>query len=283
MAKALKRRAIKIIAVFLIAAVSLALVLEIGIRVRAAYKPYLPNYEKIDISGILVKETLSDEDYETLFLQTGLTRLGIDGLRDRGLVSRIIKIQDQYFEKQDFYLNSFAPFTGYLKRSFESGVAEYAYLENGDILYSPTTFLSFIGLGHASMVVNARLGIMAQASGYGTPVDYVHVSHFFSRPAFVILRANSEIGAVVASYTEEKLIGVRYGILAGIFTDKAPDELRSTHCSHFIWYAYMKNGIDIDSNGGKIITPHDILYSENLSIVQIYGMAPEKILKEKRG
>ena len=281
MAKALKKRAIKIIAICLIVAVSVALLLEIGILARAAKKPYLPDYDKIDIREILGKEILSDEDYETLFLQTGLTRLGIDGLRERGLVSRILAIQDQYFEEQYLYLNQFAPFIGYLKRTIKSGVAEYAYLENGDILFSPTTFLSFIGLGHASMVVDANLGIMAQASGYGTPVDFVRISHFFQRPEFVILRPKSDVGEAVANYTSEELIGIRYNILAGIFTEKAPENLRSTHCSHFICYAYMQAGIDLDSNGGKIVTPHNLLYSEELSIVQIYGIDPEKIYKKR--
>ena len=214
-------------------------------------------------------------------MQTGLTRIGIDGLRDRGLISRILEIQDQYFEEQYIYLNEFAPFTGYLKRTIKSGVAEYAFLENGDILFSPTTFLSFISLGHASMVVDANLGVMAQASGYGTPVDFVRISHFFSRPEFVILRPKADVGEAVANYTSEKLIGLRYSILAGIFADKAPENLRSTHCSHFTWYAYMQAGIDLDSNGGKVVTPQNLLYSENLSIVQIYGIDPDKIYSKR--
>jgi hypothetical protein len=131
------------------------------------------------------------------------------------------------------------------------------------------------------MVVDANLGIMAQASGYGTPVDFVRISHFFQRPEFVILRPKADVGEAVANYTSEELIGIRYNILAGIFTEKAPENLRSTHCSHFIWYAYMQAGIDLDSNGGKIVTPHNLLYSEELSIVQIYGIDPEKIYKKR--
>ncbi len=44
-----------------------------------------------------------------------------------------------------------------------------------------------------------------------------------------------------------------------------------------MWYAYHKFGIDIDSNGGKIVTPYQILNSENLSVVQVFGMDPEDI------
>lgn len=274
-----KRKSVKIIALCLATVIFIALVLEIGILLRSQYEVYFPDYEKTDISGILKKEELSDSDYEILFMQTGLTRLGIDGLRDRGLEKRIIRIQDQYFEKQNYYLNSFAPFTGYLSRNTRPEVAEFALLENGDILYSPTTYFSFVRLGHTSLVVDASRGYMAQASGFGSPVKYVQIDHFFSRPAFAILRVNTEVGQAVTDYTKGELIGVRYSLLAGFFGDKAPKELNSTHCSHFIWYAYMQSGVDLDSSGGKIVTPDNIFYSEAVSVVQIYGINPEKVFK----
>ena len=273
-----KRKSVKIIAILLSVIIFIAAFLEIGLLIRSSYDAYIPDYPKTDISEILGKATLLEEDYETLFLQTGLTRLGIDGLLSRGLRERILEIQDQYFEKQDYYLNSFAPFTGYLRRSSNPKVAKFAYLENGDILYSPTTYFSFARLGHSSLVVDAQGGYMAQASGYGSLLKYIHVNHFFARPAFVVLRVDSEIGKAVTAFTRGELIGVRYNLLVGIFGDKAPENLNSTHCSHFIWYAYMQSGIDLDSNGGKIVTPDDILYSEYVSVVQIYGINPDKIL-----
>lgn len=280
MAEFFKRKSVRITAICLAVVIFIALVLEIGVLVRSQYEAYLPDYDKIDISGILKKTELSDEDYETLFLQTGLTRLGVDGLLEKGLVSKILKIQNQYFKEQDYYLNSFAPFTGYLRRKTSPTVTEFASLENGDILYSPTTYFSFARLGHTSLVVDAKRGYMAQASGFGSPVKYVHVNYFFARPAFAILRVNTSLGESVTSYTRNELMGLRYNLLAGIFGDKAPENLNSTHCSHFIWYAYMQNGVDLDSSGGKIVTPDDIFYSENVSVVQIYGINPEKILNK---
>ena len=279
MAKDLKRKSVKIIAICLAIAIIIPIILEIGVVISSSYKAYVPDYEKIDISEILTKDELTDEDYETLFNQTGLTRLGIDGLIENGLAYRIIKIQEQYFEKQSYYFYSFSPFTGYLRRKGKNAIAQFAYLENGDILYSPTTFFSFIKIGHTSMMVDASLGIMAQASGHGIPVMPIHISRFFSRPAFVILRADGETGNAVANYTQEFLMGKRYSLFAGIFGEKAPENISSTHCSHFIWYAYMQSGIDIDSDGGKIVTPDDILYSENLSIVQIYGISPDILIE----
>jgi len=278
MAKAFKKRSIKIIAVCLAIVIIIPLILWIGQLVSSSYEAYLPDYDKLDIREILLKDELSDEDYETLFLQTGLTRIGIDGLLELGLGSRILKIQDQYFEKQSYYFYSFLPFTGYLRRTTQPIVAEFAFLENGDILYSPTTFFSFIRIGHTSMMVDVSRGAMAQASGYGSPVKLIHISHFFSRPAFVILRPNmtKQERQSVADYTLDELIGAEYSLFAGIFGEKAKEELTSTHCSHFIWYAYMKSGLDLDSDGGRIVTPSDIFNSENLSVVQIYGIDPKK-------
>ena len=54
-------------------------------------------YEKEDISATLLKTDKTDEDYEFLYAQTGLTKLGIDGLIEKGNLSRIYKIQDFYF------------------------------------------------------------------------------------------------------------------------------------------------------------------------------------------
>ena len=272
MREAFRKRQLRILAIVLAVVITLPSFLEIGILVRSSYKAYAPEYEKLDISEIVMKDTLSDEDYETLFLQTGLTKLGIDGLRENGLEYKIIKIQEQYFSEQSYSLKSFAPFTGYLKRN---KVAEFAYLENGDILYSPTTFISFWRIGHTSMVVDANLGVMAQASGTGNPIRLVYIEHFFSRPAFVILRPKENLGVDAASYTLKELRDARYSIFAGIFGEKAPNHLSKTQCAHFIWYAYMQMGIDIDSNGGKIVTPDDILYSNELSVVQIYGISPD--------
>ena len=58
-----------------------------------------PDYEKTDITVVLDKAELTDEDYELLYRQTGLTKLGIDGLLEAGKKSQILKIQEFYFEE----------------------------------------------------------------------------------------------------------------------------------------------------------------------------------------
>ncbi len=275
------KKSVKITAVILALVMLILVCLEIGIRVRENWQPWTPSYEKRDISSLLDKAELSEEDYSVLFSQTGLTKLGIDSLLDTGLKTRILEIQNQYFEKQECELISFAPFLGYMKRSGKSrDAAKTAILENGDILYSPSTFLSFVRLGHSAVLLDAENGVLAQASGYGSTVVRLSSNTFFVRPAFVILRAegvDAKTRDEIAEYVSTVLISAEYDLLAGIFGQKAPEVLEKTHCSHLVWYAYNSFGIDIDASGGKIVTPQDILQSPRLSIVQVYGIDPDSI------
>ena len=61
---------------------------------------WTPNYEQIDIRSLLSKEELSDEDYKTLYEQTGLTKIGIDRTLEHGELgrSRVLTIQKNYFK-----------------------------------------------------------------------------------------------------------------------------------------------------------------------------------------
>ena len=117
---------------------------------------------------------------------------------------------------------------------------------------------------------------MAQASGYGNPLENIEARSFFARPIYVILRVNTdeESRNNAVKYTKDNCIGARYNILAGIFDSEPDGKLKSTHCSHFINLAYASVGIELDSDGGRIVTPKDIFNSPNLSIVQVFGIDP---------
>ena len=268
---------VKIVAIILAVIIFLFATLLVGTEIRKNQKPWSPNYEMVDITGLLAKQSFTDDDYDILYRQTGLTKLGVDGLIAAGRITDILKIQSQFFEAQDIYYKSFAPFMGYLRRHKDSNVT-HAVLENGDILYSPTTFLSMIEMGHSAIVVDEQREVIAQASGYGTPSNTIHASNIFVRPCFIVLRVNApkEKRNEVANYVKSDLLGLEYDILAGIFEKKAPTNIKKTHCSHIVWYAYNHFGIDVDGTGGKIVTPKDLSVSENVSVVQIYGIDIEK-------
>lgn len=272
-----KNKAVKVISIILAVIIVLVSTLVIGAKARENYKPWQPNYDKVDISAVLNKTELTNDDYSLLFRQTGLTKLGIDGLLENGDKATILEIQAYFFEKQDVYYKKFAPLMGYMRRHNDSYVP-HAVLENGDILFSPSTFLSMIEMGHSAMVINENSQTLIQASGYGVPSNTVTANNIFVRPSFVILRVNADKKTrnEVSSYARQNLMSLNYDILAGIFEPKAPKNLERTHCSHVIWYAYNHFGIDIDGSGGKIVTPYDLTLSKNVSVVQVYGLDIEK-------
>lgn len=72
--------------------------------------------------------------------------------------------------------------------------------------------------------------------------------------------------AEIADYARENLTGVPYRLSAGMWD--AP----GTQCAHLVWSAYSRFGYDLDSDGGRIVTPKDLYESPLLEIVQIYGM-----------
>ncbi len=109
-----------------------------------------------------------------------------------------------------------------------------------------------------------------------------------------------DISAEVAAYAKEHLVGVPYQLLAGAFSRRlyctAQDEaelfedatvsvqeadsnvseivteaLTGTQCAHLVWYAYKQFGIDLDSDGGLLVTPYDVQNSPYLEVVQSYG------------
>ena len=272
MANIFKNKVVKIIAIVLAVITLILATLSIGTAVKKNYKPWRPNYDMVDISPVLNKSLLSNSDYELLYRQTGLTKLGVDGLLNANKKDEILKIQSYFFAEQQAYYLSFAPFMGFMLR--EDGLVPHAVLENGDILFSPSTFISMIEMGHSCMVINEDNETLLQASGYGSPSNIITANNIFVRPSFVIVRVNADKSTrnAVTEYAKQNLLGLEYDILAGIFEPKAPKNVERTHCSHIIWYAYNYFGIDVDGSGGKIVTPYDLSISSNVSVVQVFGV-----------
>lgn len=249
------------------------LIVKGGIElVAATYSVWSPDYDMIDIDPILEKETLTDEDYKILFEQTGITKIGIDDMLSKGLENQIKRIQRDFFKEPDFECNQFHFCVGmFVNKDYR--VIPHVPLQDGDIIYSPSTYISFIDISHAAIVINDGKEVV-EAFGYGNPTQISSASRFFRYAEFVVLRpkAGSELGEKVAEYVKNNMLDIPYDILTGILGPKAPDPLKTTHCSHLPWYAYNRFGVDVDSNGGKIVTPADILYSDELEIVQVFGM-----------
>ena len=245
------------------------------------WENWYPDYAKEDISVILSKTTLTDEDYQTLYEQTGLTKLGVDSTLARYGKSRILKIQDFYFEEHPMKVNHFNPFT-YLEEIDEK--ATFCAVEEGDIIMSSTTYVSWFRYGHAALIVGED-GSTVESTSPGSESEINHINAFARLANFVVLRPkfDKELKAQVAAYARENLVGLPYRMMTGIFTKKYKDgqDPKYTQCAHIVWSAYKKFGIDLDSTGGRVVKPQDMYLSEHVEIVQIFGFHPEKIWEKE--
>ena len=268
-----KKKAVLICSAVLCGILAVLIFLEAGtLVVSANTRTWTPDYERKDISYLLDGRELTDGDYELIYRQTGLTRIGVDDLIAAGKISQILKIQNDFFASDELEITNFGLFIN----SFDRARGHYAYpeLKNGDIVCSYSTYLSWFEVGHAAIVIDAERGLLAEITGYGTDVSIVPASKVFTNSTHVVLRPRCDEGVISSAvqYVEDNMLGMEYDIFVGIFSAKAKKNLKRTHCSHMVWYAYDKMGIDLDSNGGGVVTPRDIVMSEHLEVVAVRGI-----------
>lgn len=171
---------------------------------------------------------------------------------------------------------------------------EFTDVRNGDILISMSTHTLGWRHGHAALVIDAERGITLEAALWGKPSAKMRMRHWSAYANAVHLRVSEEaaekaladsgirrnpgmtaaaqLGQLAAEFAEKNEDGIMYGLLTGI-PNKAPDadEIKKTQCAHLVWYAYSEFGIDLDSDGGWLVTPRDIAESEELTVIEEFG------------
>ena len=267
-----------ILAIVLTVSVALG-ALQLGtIVTMKTWEHWTPKYAKENLQPILEKQTLTEEDYELLRRQTGLTKLGIDGLLERGNYGRIYEIQNTFFTPPIVKVEHYTSFT-YVERMQQSII--FANLEDGDIVVSATTYVSGFRHGHAALVVDGELRQILESFAPGTVSEISSLQASMGNLANVIvLRPNcsKEIRTEVARRAKAELLGVSYSIVVGVLTPKYTERLQATQCGHLVWYAYKKYaGLDLDGNGGGVVKPQDIFLSDEVEVVQFYGFNPDRL------
>ena len=264
-----KTRAIKVISLVLLVIFGTFAIFRYGIQYKHHNVLWLPEYKMEDISEVIKKDKLSSEDYELIFKQTGLTKEGTNASSDE----QILAIQKSFHKERSLVPEEFAPFTCCDRVDM---FAETVKLEDGDIIVTSATHLSFFELGHAAIVVDAEKGEILNAIGYDQKSCIESIEEMTCRPNFVVLRPNlsAEKRKAAAEYAKKELLDLQYSVSVGFFGNKYSETPSLTNCGPIIWYAYKKQGIDIDSNGGPLVMPSDILKSEHLSVLQIFGIDP---------
>lgn len=240
----------------------------------------LPSYAREDITPILKKEAWTDEDYNALYLQTGLGRSALESLKDDP--ERILEFQDALFYNGEIAHEQVAITT---KRDvFADGYhAPMVALETGDVIVTSTCHTLGWRNGHAALVVSGSNGSVLESVSLGQPsvVSYGGSSWFRRGTNFIVLRlkgATAEERAAIAQTATERLRNIPYSITVGIFSPKDQGETpKETHCSHLVWQAYFYYGYDIDADGGPVCTARDITQSDLFEVVQVFGFDPVEL------
>ena len=279
-AKKLSKKIISLIVcgVFVLALALTAFSLQIWFWVEDGIECWCPDYEKVDLDEYLNKP-LSDEDYEVLFRQTGLTKIGVDRALKRGNSGRnvIKQIQHDFFEKHEVKNGQVAPYTC---TDYIGEYIETTFLEDGDIIITSSTHISGVRIGHAGLVTDGNGERVLEANAYGTFSKISNITSYTDRVNFMIFRPNPDLVDEstiknVVDYAVNNLVDIPYEGLSGLLTDK--NKIEKTQCAHVVWYAYRQFGIDLDSNGGQMVMPQDIANSSYLQLVQVFGMDPDKL------
>lgn len=260
--------------------------LSISYLVAELSTHYSPDYMREDIAYIAKKPRLSNDDYKTLFYQTGLGKTAVD---------EIIDTYDDPYEELKIYQENFFADIQYdcspnsiisneehiinQNGVFISGT-DLAPIHNGYALVTTCSHCYGWRNGHAAIVVDDVQGISLESVVLGSDSVFRNVSHFESFPNFIMLKlkdsSQQELDEI-AVMAAEHLIDAPYDLTVGIFKDKnqKQGQVTGTHCSHLVWQAFYFAGYDVDSNGGMIVTPNDIAHSDLFEVVQIYGLDPD--------
>lgn len=247
---------------------------------KEAYYP--PTAVNEDISSILQRKTLTEGDYKTLFHQTGLGKIAIDNImKESGGAQKILEFQNSFLKRQNVKCEALVPFV--TNQEVISEPFPLAPYKNGYIFITKSTHTSLFRHGHCGIVTDDKKGETLESLMIGTDSQVQDVNYWTSYSTFIMLKpkdVDDEKLKEVSAYASDNLVGISYGILTGLFGKFAPaDKLKSTQCSHLIWYSYKNFGYDMDSDGGWLVTAKDIINSPLLEVVQIYGLNPDNIWK----
>ncbi|MBQ4571735.1 MAG: hypothetical protein IJA80_00485 [Clostridia bacterium] len=246
-----------------------------------AYEDAIGNDEKwVKITEKIENNVpLTENDYEEIFLQSGLGKPAVDKLLNDGRPDKIEEYRDYYLMDKDFYCYRKGVFACHEHITDTDGEniynPEFADLQNGDIIITLSIHSLGWRHGHATIITDAENGKGIQAVMVGEKSNTSFVGSWTKYPLVAVLRPKNiseDVRNQAGQYAEENLKGLYYSLLGGIFSGRNPDKpLKTTQCAHLVWYAYLTCGVDIAPECGKIITPKDFLESENLEIVQVYG------------
>lgn len=237
-------------------------------------KPFSPKneYDMVKITP--------DTDLETIFLQTGIGKNTAKKMIAEGRFDEILEAQKNFFADDEIECESLIDWFTREDR-LKNIKYEFYDLQPGDILVTLSTHSLGWRHGHSGVIIDENTIVESISMGIKSSKENVYFWRDYSGVAVLRVKDKSyEERKKVADFTEKELVGKDYSIFSGYGSEKAPplsDDL-VLHCSYLSWYAWQYFGVDLDSDGGRLVTSHDILHSDKVEIVQLYGMDPREFL-----
>ncbi|OON92949.1 MAG: hypothetical protein ATN31_07530 [Candidatus Epulonipiscioides saccharophilum] len=240
---------------------------------------YYPPQPKIDLTSILNKPVLSDEDYETILNQTGIYRPIVDELKGTpAFKSKMLMYQRKYYSPINIIKTNMSILTRLDKHMVKNRPQKaftLAPYKNGYIFFTKSTYTFNWRHGHCGIVVDDLHGYILESFAPGTVSSIQPVDNWEYFTTFKMMRPmnqSQQFLDTVASRTFYNLSRLPYNILAMKHPNNIPP---STHCSHIIWQAYLPFNLDLDSNGGIFVSPQNIAQSPLLEPLQVFGFNPD--------
>ena len=150
-------------------------------------------------------------------------------------------------------------------------------LQPGDILVTLSTHSLGWRHGHAGLVIDKDTTLECVILGEDACYSDPQVWRWYS--GYCVLRVKGispELGEAVAKYACENLYRKPYRLTAGFIGDKetaADSAYFGMYCSYLVWYAWKHFGYDLDGDGGRLVSVTDILQSDQVEVIQRWGMA----------
>ena len=245
-------------------------------HIVAHNKPFFtPAYDKVKLT--------EDSDLTTIFLQTGIGENTARQMILDGRFDEIVEAQELFFADDKVVCS---PMIKWFTREerLENEIIPLYDLQPGDILVTLSTHTWGWRHGHCAIVLDEYRTVESISMLYDSSIERSYFWQDYSN--FAVLRVKDvtkEQGKQVADFAEEKLVDKPYSIFSGFGIHKAPDvdsDSFAIHCSYLAWYAWSAFGVDLDSDGGRLFSSYDILHSDKVEIVQLYGMDPSEFIKK---
>lgn len=150
-------------------------------------------------------------------------------------------------------------------------------LQPGDVLVTFSTHTLGWRHGHAALVIDSET--VLEAAMPGTVSGFSSAASWATYSSLLQLRVRDvppQQQTAAAEYGKLHLSGLPYGFLCGFGPEKAPASPSSLQCAYLPWYAWQAQGIDLDSDGGRLVTVLDLARSPRLEVVQSRGPLPGK-------